>query len=151
MFRYATRAAGALRCATSSVSSTLRSAPLPTTQKRTLVSKDLLAIVNRSKKKPDEPKLVLPEQSPVTENLSYHVGRSPSAYLPVYRRPVNGDTRARVVVKRIEGDRLKAMEDMITLINIPREKVRLNPTNQQIEVHGDYYEKIKKWLVWCGF
>ncbi|OAA45386.1 mitochondrial large ribosomal subunit L49 [Metarhizium rileyi] len=81
----------------------------------------------------------------------YVVHRTPSVQLPVYRRFTSGGNRQVVLIKRVDGDRKKLMEDLIASLGVSKQDVRINPTTQHIELKGDYYDKTKSWLLERGF
>ena len=64
---------------------------------------------------------------------------------------MSGGTRLIILIKKVDGDRRKMVEDLIAGLQITRDDVRLNPTTQHIELKGDYFEKAKNWLLATGF
>ncbi|KAL7805814.1 mitochondrial large subunit ribosomal protein domain-containing protein [Trichoderma aethiopicum] len=84
-------------------------------------------------------------------SLGYIVRRTPSVQLPVYRRWQSGGTRQVVVIKKVDGDRIRLLEDLVGGIGIAREDARVNPTTQHIELKGDHFDKARGWLLERGF
>ncbi|KAK8922578.1 hypothetical protein H634G_00684 [Metarhizium anisopliae BRIP 53293] len=82
---------------------------------------------------------------------SYIVRRTPSIQLPVYRRFASGGNRQVVLIKKVDGDRKKLLDDLVETLGVSKQDIRLNPTTQHIELKGDYYEKTKSWLLERGF
>ncbi|KAM3434412.1 hypothetical protein MY1884_000122 [Beauveria asiatica] len=85
------------------------------------------------------------------EGSAYLVRRTASFQLPVYRKLKSGKTREVIVIKKLYGDRFQLLEDIKASLGVPPDRIRLNPTTQQIELQGDYYRKAKDWLVDNGF
>ncbi|KAL7918769.1 mitochondrial large subunit ribosomal domain-containing protein [Trichoderma austrokoningii] len=83
--------------------------------------------------------------------LGYIVRRTPSVQLPVYRRWQSGGTRQVVLIKKIDGDRRRLLEDIVGSLGIAREEVRINPTTQHIELKGDHFDRTRGWLLDRGF
>ncbi|EJP69579.1 54S ribosomal protein img2, mitochondrial [Beauveria bassiana] len=81
----------------------------------------------------------------------YLVRRTASFQLPVYRKLKSGKTREVIIIKKVHGDRLRFLEDIKASLAVAPDRIRLNPTTQQIELQGDYYNKAKDWLVDNGF
>lgn len=67
-------------------------------------------------------------------SLGYIVRRTPSVQLPLYRRWLSGGTRQIVLIKKIDGDRRKLLEDLVGSLGITREEIRINPTTQHVEL-----------------
>ncbi|OAA44658.1 ribosomal protein L49/IMG2 [Beauveria brongniartii RCEF 3172] len=85
------------------------------------------------------------------EGSGYLVRRTASLQLPVYRKLKSGKTREVIVIKKVHGDRFQLLEDIKASLGVAPDRIRLNPTTQQIELQGDYYNKTKDWLVDNGF
>ncbi|KAM3516158.1 hypothetical protein MY11210_000180 [Beauveria gryllotalpidicola] len=81
----------------------------------------------------------------------YLVRRTASLQLPVYRKLKSGKTREVIIIKNVNGNRLQFLEDIKAGLAVAPDKIRLNPTTQQIELQGNYYIKTKDWLVDKGF
>lgn len=64
----------------------------------------------------------------------YVVRRTSSVQLPVYRKLKSGDTRAVVLIKRVEGDHKKLVEDLKADMDLAAGKIRINPTTKHIEL-----------------
>ncbi|PTB61929.1 hypothetical protein BBK36DRAFT_1130620 [Trichoderma citrinoviride] len=84
-------------------------------------------------------------------SLGYIVRRTPSVQLPVYRRWQSGGTRQVVLIKKVDGDRIRLLEELVGDLGIPREDARINPTTQHIELKGDHFDKARGWLLARGF
>lgn len=56
-----------------------------------------------------------------------------------------------VLIKKVDGDRVRLLEDLVGGLGVAREDVRINPTTQHIELKGDYFDKAKGWLLERGF
>ncbi|ETS02449.1 hypothetical protein M419DRAFT_55833, partial [Trichoderma reesei RUT C-30] len=84
-------------------------------------------------------------------SLGYIVRRTPSVQLPVYRRWQSGGTRQVVLIKKVDGDRIRLLEDLVQGLGIAREDARINPTTQHIELKGDHFDKARGWLLERGF
>ncbi|KZZ92507.1 Ribosomal protein L49/IMG2 [Moelleriella libera RCEF 2490] len=81
----------------------------------------------------------------------YIVRRTPSLQLPVYKRVMSGGNRVVVLVKKVDGDRKRLLEDLAQSLSIGKESIRINPTTQHLELKGDYYERVRSWLLEQGF
>ena len=119
-----------------------------------------------------QPPVPPPSKSPEElASLHYFVRRTPSAQLPVYRLTKSGGTRHLVLLKKVDGDRRKMVEDLASAREIPKEEIRINPTTQHIEtkvtartaddpclgawltgaLKGTHYKAVKSWLLERGF
>ena len=47
---------------------------------------------------------------------------------------MSGGNRQVILIKKIDGDRRKMLEDMVASLEIGREDIRINPTTQHIEL-----------------
>ncbi|QPG93646.1 hypothetical protein C2857_001373 [Epichloe festucae Fl1] len=95
-----------------------------------------------------------PPPTKTTDELAsgpYIVRRTPSAQLPVYKQLKSGGNRVVVLIKKVDGDRKKLLEDMVESLGVSQDEIRINPTTQNLELKGDYYEKAKSWLLARGF
>lgn len=95
-----------------------------------------------------------PPPTKTTDELAsgpYIVRRTPSAQLPVYKQLKSGGNRVVVLIKKVDGDRRKLLEDMVESLGVSQGEIRINPTTQNLELKGDYYEKAKSWLLARGF
>ncbi|KAG5951570.1 hypothetical protein E4U53_002779 [Claviceps sorghi] len=81
----------------------------------------------------------------------YLVRRTPSAQLPVYKQLKSGGNRVVVLIKKVDGDRRKLLEDMVESLGLSQDHIRINPTTQNLELKGDYFEEAKSWLLARGF
>lgn len=68
------------------------------------------------------------------QQQGYVVRRTSSVQLPVYRKLKSGNTREVIIIKKIDGDRRKMLEDMKTAMDVAGGKIRINPTTQHIEL-----------------
>ncbi|PNY28882.1 Uncharacterized protein TCAP_01199 [Tolypocladium capitatum] len=99
-----------------------------------------------------QPPIPPPSKSPEElASLSYIVRRTPSTQLPIYRRWMSGGNRQVVLIKKIDGDRRKMLEDIVESLGIGREDIRINPTTQHIELKGNHFDKARSWLLQRGF
>ncbi|PHH90240.1 hypothetical protein CDD83_4178 [Cordyceps sp. RAO-2017] len=101
---------------------------------------------------PDD--LVTPPPTKTAEELArmpYVVRRTPSCQPPVYRDVRSGGTRKVVLIKKIEGDKQQMVRDLVEHLKIDREKVRINPITEHVEVKGDLLRPVKQWLLGSGF
>ncbi|KAH7156896.1 mitochondrial large subunit ribosomal protein-domain-containing protein [Dactylonectria macrodidyma] len=85
------------------------------------------------------------------ELLPYIIRRTPYHQLPIYRKWLSGGNRCLILVKKIEGDRTKLVEDLAAALELDRKDVRLNPTTQHVEIKGNHFEKALDWLLETGF
>ncbi|KPM44252.1 hypothetical protein AK830_g2300 [Neonectria ditissima] len=81
----------------------------------------------------------------------YIIRRTPYAQLPIYRKFMSGGNRCIIMIKKVDGDRGKLVEDLATSLEIERKDIRLNPTTQQVEIKGNYFEKALDWMLAKGF
>lgn len=70
----------------------------------------------------------------LTAALPYIIRRTPYAQLPIYRKFMSGGNRCIILIKKIDGDRSKLVEDLTVALELQRKDIRLNPTTQQIEI-----------------
>lgn len=64
----------------------------------------------------------------------YLVERTASVQLPVYRKLKSGSTREVILIKKVQGDRRKLLEDIKTSLEVRADRIRINPTTQHIEL-----------------
>ncbi|KAJ6779330.1 hypothetical protein PWT90_08386 [Aphanocladium album] len=81
----------------------------------------------------------------------YLVQRTASIQLPVYRKLKSGNMREVILVKKVQGDRRKLVDDIKASLAIDGDKIRINPTTQHIELQGNYFNQTQKWLLDNGF
>jgi large subunit ribosomal protein L49 len=138
-----TRATSALRCSAGRHTLLSRPSPLPIVQTASLSFQPTRSVLQyRPRANPSEdrkPKAHVPVPQPTKTaeelaQLAYVVRRTPSAQLPLYRRWMSGGTRLVILIKKVDGDRRKMVDDLIEALQITREDVRLNPTTQHIEL-----------------
>ncbi|KAJ3526992.1 hypothetical protein NM208_g10927 [Fusarium decemcellulare] len=84
-------------------------------------------------------------------SLPYIVRRTPYSQVPVYRKWMSGGNREIILIKKVEGDRSRLVEDLAVALDIKRPDIRLNPTTQHIEIKGNYFNKAIDWLLKTGF
>ncbi|KAF4980897.1 hypothetical protein FZEAL_3182 [Fusarium zealandicum] len=84
-------------------------------------------------------------------SLPYIVRRTPYSQLPIYRKWMSGGNRVIVIIKKVDGDRSRLVEDLTTALEIKRPDIRLNPTTQHIEIKGNYFDRAIEWLLKTGF
>ncbi|UNI17487.1 mitochondrial large ribosomal subunit L49 [Purpureocillium takamizusanense] len=99
-----------------------------------------------------QPPVPPPSKSPAElATLPYIVRRTPSAQLPLYKRTMSGGTRHVVLIKKVDGNRRKLLDDMVAALQIPKGEIRINPTTQHIELKGVHFDKTRAWLLEQGF
>ncbi|KAG6010547.1 hypothetical protein E4U21_005900 [Claviceps maximensis] len=81
----------------------------------------------------------------------YIVRRTPSTQLPVYKNFKSGGNLVMVMIKKVDGDRRRLLEDLVRALALKPSSIRINPTTQNLEIKGDYYEQAKSWLLARGF
>jgi len=81
----------------------------------------------------------------------YIVRRTPYSQLPVYQKWMSGGNRVIVLIKKVDGDRTRLVEDLATALQVKRSDIRLNPTTQHIEIKGQYFKPAMDWLLNAGF
>ncbi|EGX96343.1 ribosomal protein L49/IMG2 [Cordyceps militaris CM01] len=81
----------------------------------------------------------------------YLVPRTASAQLPVYRAIKSGGTREIILIKKVQGDRKKLVQDMQATLAVTADRIRINPTTLHIEIQGNYLSQAQKWLLDNGF
>ncbi|KAH6891315.1 hypothetical protein B0T10DRAFT_484982 [Thelonectria olida] len=84
-------------------------------------------------------------------SLPYIVRRTPYAQVPIYRKFMSGGNRCIIILKKIDGDRRKLVEDLTGALSLDRKDIRLNPTTQHIEIKGNHLDKALEWLLRTGF
>ena len=78
-----------------------------------------------------------PPSKTVEECMSlypYLVRRTPSNQIPVYRKWMSGGTRQIILVKKIDGDKKKFMQDLAQAVGAEKDEIRINPTTLQVEI-----------------
>ena len=81
-------------------------------------------------------------------NLPFHVKRTAvGLQLPVYRDYRNGRTRVLTILRRFKGDEEELRAEMTKVCG--GKEVVLRPG--RLEVVGDFYNDVKKWLTGLGF
>ncbi|KAF7555125.1 hypothetical protein G7046_g6629 [Stylonectria norvegica] len=83
--------------------------------------------------------------------LPYIVRRTPYAQLPVYRKWMSGGNRVIILVKKVDGDRRRLVEDLQKAFELEKDDIRLNPTTQHIEIKGNRFEQSIDWLLAAGY
>ena len=82
-----------------------------------------------------QPPVPPPSKSPAElASLPYVVRRTPSSQLPIYRRTMSGGTRQVALIKKVDGDRKRMLDDIVGALQIPREEIKINPTTLHIEM-----------------
>ncbi|KOS17809.1 54S ribosomal protein img2 [Escovopsis weberi] len=104
--------------------------------------------ISRSQTKATKP---LPTEEQLGSELSYVVKRTVSQGLPVYRKWKAGHTREIILVKKVEGNRSRLVEDLIGGLGVAGDRIRVNPTTQHVELQGEFFDKTKDWLLQKGF
>ncbi|KAF4449771.1 mitochondrial large ribosomal subunit l49 [Fusarium austroafricanum] len=83
--------------------------------------------------------------------LGYIIRRTPSSQLPVYHKWMSGGNRVIVIIKKIDGDRSKLVQDLARDLEIKPVDIRLNPSTQHVEIKGNVYDKTLEWILKTGF
>lgn len=78
-------------------------------------------------------------EAEVIAALPYIVRRTPYSQLPIYRKWMSGGNRCLVILKKVDGDRARLVEDLTTALEVKRPDIRLNPTTQHIEIKVGRY------------
>ncbi|KAG6074508.1 hypothetical protein E4U30_003312 [Claviceps sp. LM220 group G6] len=79
--------------------------------------------------------------------------RTPSGQMPIYKQFKKGKEYRFVLVKKVEGDVSKFVEDLAEGTGIPRDEIAVIPKNQFVEIKGgdDRFVQIRNWLLEQGF
>lgn len=64
---------------------------------------------------------------------------------------MSGGNRMIVIIKKIDGDRSKFIQDLARDLEIKPVDIRLNPTTQHVEIKGHVYDKAVEWILKTGF
>ncbi|EON67028.1 hypothetical protein W97_06145 [Coniosporium apollinis CBS 100218] len=83
---------------------------------------------------------------PTTTPLKYHVSRTPSSQLPVYKLAKSGGNLHQTRVKKIAGDVQALRQDMQKLLGLPEKDVMINTVTQHVIIKGWYKDEIVKFL-----
>ncbi|CAM1504060.1 Fc.00g016510.m01.CDS01 [Cosmosporella sp. VM-42] len=83
--------------------------------------------------------------------MPYVVRRTPYSQLPIYRRWMSGGNRMLILIKKVEGDRRRLVDELAEELQLDKADIRLNPTTQHIEIKGNQFEKALDWLLAKGF
>ncbi len=84
-------------------------------------------------------------------SLAFHIGRTPSANLPVYRSVRAGGTRVVTRIQRVTGDASALCSSLVRNAGIPAERVAVRPHSGNVECNGDYTEAVRQHLLRLGF
>lgn len=68
------------------------------------------------------------------EEMEYLVPRTPYAQLPLYRKWKGGGTLEVVILKRVQGDKKKVVNELVQSLNLDKEEIRINPVTKHIEL-----------------
>ncbi|KAI8902669.1 hypothetical protein BC833DRAFT_534396 [Globomyces pollinis-pini] len=74
----------------------------------------------------------------------FAVQRKSSGMLPIYRQYKNGRTRTITVIRNIKGNTNHFVQLLSTVI--PSDRIRLIGTGSSIQIVGDYFWELRKWL-----
>ncbi|KAG6061565.1 hypothetical protein E4U17_001077 [Claviceps sp. LM77 group G4] len=79
--------------------------------------------------------------------------RTPSGQMPIYKQFRKSHQYRYILIKKIEGDVPKFVEDLAEGTGIPRDELALLPKNQFVEIKGgdDRFVQIRNWLLEQGF
>ncbi|KAI5467090.1 hypothetical protein BGZ63DRAFT_418821 [Mariannaea sp. PMI_226] len=112
--------------------------------------KDKIPEKKRILKRPFVPPPTKTEEELIA-SLPYIVRRTPYAQVPIYRKFMSGGNRCIIILKKIDGDRRRLVEDLAVALSLERRDIRLNPTTQHIEIKGNHLDKTLEWLLQTGF
>ncbi|KAG6122640.1 hypothetical protein E4U13_001728 [Claviceps humidiphila] len=81
------------------------------------------------------------------------IGRTPSGQMPIYKQFKKAKEYRFILVKKVEGDVSKFVEDLAEATGIPRDEMAVVPKNQFVEIKGgdDRFVQIRDWLLEQGF
>jgi large subunit ribosomal protein L49 len=96
--------------------------------------KNKIPYKDRQLKQPFVPPAAIKNLDKLGASLRYVVRRTPSSQLPVYRKWMSGGNRMIVIIKKIDGDRSKFIQDLARDLEIKPVDIRLNPTTQHVEI-----------------
>jgi len=96
--------------------------------------KNKIPYKDRPLKQPFVPPPVSKNPEKLGATLRYVIRRTPSSQLPVYRKWMSGGNRMIVIIKKIDGDRSKFIQDLARDLEIKPVDIRLNPTTQHVEI-----------------
>ncbi|KAG6025963.1 hypothetical protein E4U19_007865 [Claviceps sp. Clav32 group G5] len=79
--------------------------------------------------------------------------RTPSGHIPMYKQYKKVHQYRFLVIKKIEGDLAKFVEDLAEGTGIPRDEMALIQKRQVVEIKGgdDRFAQIRNWLLEQGF
>ncbi|KAF1984117.1 hypothetical protein K402DRAFT_337065, partial [Aulographum hederae CBS 113979] len=83
--------------------------------------------------------------------LPYHVGRTWTGGLPVYKLQRRGGNLHHTRIKHISGDIAALRRDLIASLGLPEERVEINSVNNHIMAKGFHVEAVSKFLKSKGF
>ncbi|KAJ9647163.1 54S ribosomal protein img2, mitochondrial [Coniosporium tulheliwenetii] len=78
--------------------------------------------------------------------LKYHVSRTPSSQLPVYKLAKSGGNLHQTRIKKIAGDVRALRQDVQKLLGLSEKDVMVNSVTQHVVVKGWYKDEIVKFL-----
>lgn len=99
-------------------------------------------------REPVPPPTITAEQ---LKDRAYAVRRTPFGQLPLYRDWKSGDTQILVRVKKVNGDKKVLAKELVDKVGIAQDRVSINPTTGHIHVKGDYFVKVRDYLLEQGF
>jgi len=76
----------------------------------------------------------------------YHVARTPSNLLPVYKDAKAGGNKHLTTVRKISGDATALKEELSALLSLPKGHAFVNPVTRHVVVKGWYKNQIVKYL-----
>ncbi|KAG6144828.1 hypothetical protein E4U35_005679 [Claviceps purpurea] len=79
--------------------------------------------------------------------------RTPSGQMPIYKQFKKARQYRFILLKKVEGDVLKFVDDLAEGTGIPRDEMAVVPKNQFVEIKGDddRFVQIRNWLLEQGF
>ncbi|KAG5947742.1 hypothetical protein E4U59_007623 [Claviceps monticola] len=81
------------------------------------------------------------------------VRRTPSGQIPIYKQFKKAHRYHFILVKKVEGDVPKFVDDLAEGTGIPRDEITLVPKTQFVEIKGgeDRFPQVRGWLLEQGF
>ncbi|KAG5974992.1 hypothetical protein E4U58_002247 [Claviceps cyperi] len=86
-------------------------------------------------------------------NGPWLIGRTPSGQVPIYKQFKKAQDYRFILLKKVQGDVPKFVEDLAEGTGIPRDEMSVVPRNQFVEIKGgeDRFDQIRNWLLEQGF
>ncbi|KAF2813950.1 Img2-domain-containing protein [Mytilinidion resinicola] len=84
--------------------------------------------------------------SQTQKELRFHVARTPSNFLPVYKDAKAGGNKHLTTVRKISGDATQLKDELSELLALPKGHAFINPVTGHVVVKGWYKDQIVKYL-----